>query len=123
MSDEKPKRDGIAEILASGRAPGVVVRGGRSLNFEIPYVPGVSKGFSDPKARKRSDEKVIAEARDAYLKAKAAHGLSRKKDGKLRHIGRMPLEADVALRKKFGDEYKGEGQQRILKEHGFVWDS
>lgn len=124
MADDrsKPERDGIAEILASGRAPGFVVKGGTRPTLKVNIAPP-SEGIVDPKQRKAMDAALWREKRKNAAEHKARVGLSRKKDGALRHIGSVPLDVHHQLQKQYGDAFKGKERKDILKREGWLWET
>lgn len=112
----------LDEILASGRCPGFVVRGSESKSLNVDVHAHYS-GPKDPKARKALMAREWREARAEAEAKKVAARPSRKKDGAIRHIGSLPVEVFDAMKKTYGDDFKGRKQKQILKEHGYLWDS
>ena len=116
MSDmKKPDRDGIAEILASGRAPGFFVRGQESKTLEVPLPPG-----RDPVAQKRAELKIIKQ-REAIAKMARKQSRSSLKKG-LRQTSSVPMDVEIALRERYGSAYQGEEKAKIQKRHGFSFE-
>jgi hypothetical protein len=116
MSTPEPKPGKLSEILESGRAPGFVVRGGTSRGITVNVHPHFS-GPHDPAKRKQV---MASDWEKARKEAKAA---GRSKTTGLRQIGSAPIEVHKALSDRYGDEFKGKGQAKILKEYGYLWDS
>lgn len=120
-SDEKPRRDGIAEILRSGRAPGMIVRGDGFRHLTVPVSP-LEEGTKDLEKRKRINDQIMAEKRAVAEAAKERSRGSRKKDGAIRHVASVPMDDAKALKRTYGKEFSGENRKQILKEHGYLWD-
>lgn len=105
--DAKPKRDGIAEILASGRAPGVVVRGNGvrvSDQNRVVIDPKLEARGRNALEFERDANRIVAKRIKAAKVARERAGLSRKKDAGLRYVGSMPLAQYGALRREVGHE-------------------
>lgn len=114
-------RDGIAEILSSGRFPGFAVRGGTRSPLKVEYAGGLDGSEADPRKRRAIDA-AIWKAKKKVADAKRAEARSsRKRDGAIRHIGSVPFEVDRALKKQYGTDYQGEGRQEILRREGFLF--
>ena len=118
---DKPRRDGIAEILRSGRAPGFVVRGSESKTFTVEVSPHV-EGERDLRRRKQIHDRLWNEKRKVAEKKAVAARMSRKRDGAIRHVGSVPLEDWVSLKRRYGDDLRGDNTDKILDEHGYLWD-
>jgi hypothetical protein len=105
----KPGRDGIREILDSGRAPAVSVRG-VSRRYEMAEKDkiAVDPRF-EPLGRtaeklERDYDKVLAFKDKEAARAKRARGSSRRRDGQLRLLGSVPLHQYIAERRKCGEQ-------------------
>jgi hypothetical protein len=125
----KPGRDGIREILESGRAPNFSVRGGRR-NLEMAdadKIP-VDSRF-EPLGRnaaqlERDYESDVAAKNRYEARLKRARGSSRKRDGELRFMGRVPYPEYLAVRKKVGEQGVKNGDlTEELKRRGRIRES
>src|SRR5690606_31991833 len=100
LHEAKPERDGIQEILAAGRAPGVIIRG-EAADKELsdrakwPVLPLAYGGRNASKVEADA-ERAVARKRKRDLAAKRARGTSRKVRG-LERIGSVPMIEFAAL--------------------------
>lgn len=97
----------IDDIISSGKAPGVIVRGPRSGKMEysdkarIPVIPT----DEDPRAAQAYEDQTNREIADKAQQAKAA-ARQRKSSGKLgglRMIGSVSVREQQALERETGD--------------------
>lgn len=117
------KRDGIAEILASGRCPGFIVRGGStSKPLEVAYGGGVDGSEADPRRRRAIDAEIWREKKAAVEEKKSRHRMARKVDGAIRHVASVPFEVEQSLKKKYGADYSGQNKMNLLKREGFAFE-
>jgi hypothetical protein len=104
----KPGRDGIREILDSGRAPAVSVRGVRrnhemAEKHKIPVDQRLDPLGRDADQLERSYDKVLAFKAKEAARAKRARGSSRRRDGQIRLLGSVPLHEYIARRRMVGE--------------------
>ena len=102
----------IEDMLESGRAPGLIVRGAWAQKPMVVVNPSPEK--VDGATRVRRDEKNFAEA--AKVAAELAPIRRRSQDG-LRHVGQSPLAA-VCERFKSGQDDVHTDRRKFLKETG-----
>lgn len=116
-----PKRDGIAEILESGRAPGFAVRGGTPRG-DITRLPSPMFDFRGrpvtPDERIREDIANMRAKSELHRKAKRARGSSKK--GTHRLIGSVPISYWRHLTKETGGDSRE--ARRLAKERGFFFE-
>lgn len=106
---EQKKHGGIEEILASGQAPGCIVRnngaGSMPQHCKTPLPPGV-----DPKQFERAAAYQQRELeRRAERTAEMRRG-TRRQDGEMRHVGSATIQQVVAINRKYG------GRQNVNRE-------
>lgn len=112
------KRDGIKEILESGRAPGAIIRG-------APYeykskMPNMAEGMRSADAQERAEARHIAEMRRRVQQHERENKGRHRKQGSMRHIGRVPRAAYEALKRSEGSKTAWlEDPKRMLKRTGF----
>lgn len=105
----------IEEMLASGRAPGLIVRGSYARQAMAAVNP--SPDAISNEARVRMDEKNFAAG--AKMAAEFSGRRSRK-DGELRHIGRSSL-AEVCERFKSDQDDVHVDRKKFLKDTGALF--
>ena len=123
--DGKRKHDGIAGILASGRAPGMIVRGNGYRIQEhnrMPVVPEFEPAGRDAVQRERDAERLVAAKRRAHEERTTGRGASRKRDSALRYQGSMPFDQYAALCREVGRDAV-HNDDRVWKDAGRLVDS
>jgi len=116
------RRDGIAEILQSGRFPGFTVRGGTRAPLAVDYAGGLDGTEANPQRRREIDAKIWREKKATADERRSETRSSRKKDGAIRHIGSTPFEVHKALESRYGDDFRGAGRKEILRREGWMFD-
>lgn len=126
------KHGGIREIIESGQAPGMHVKGTRKTGTDpqdyapehwTPIPEEAEKAGLTPEQYERIQEKsVAAAAKRAEQVAKDRKG-TRRKDGELRHIGSVPTAEFYAEMSRAGTKsawYGSDGKdvRKKLKEKG-----
>ena len=120
------KRDGIAEILASGQFPGVAVRGTRKGEHANPHfkqehcapVPSHRAGMTVEQSE-RLDSQQIERGRKAAAVARKARRGTKRADDEMRLSGQVPTSLWAAERLRTGDPFcwKHDGDA-LRKKHG-----
>lgn len=124
LHEAKPERDGIQEILAAGRAPGVIIRG-EAADKELsdrakwPVLPLAYGGRNASKVEADA-ERMVARKRKRDLAAKRTRGTSRKVRG-LERIGSVPMIEFAALQREHGHGTMATDRLEILKRRGRIW--
>jgi hypothetical protein len=120
------ERDGIAEILASRRAPGFIVKGemrDKELpkSAKMPVQPGLADE-RDAEALERDYESVVAAKLKQARVAKERRRVGRKGNAP-RLLGSIPFHEYVAVRDQLGpDAMRDGGATEIFKRRGRIID-
>lgn len=121
------KRDGIAEILATGQFPGSIIKGTRKGEHGNPHfkrehlcpTPSHRAGMT-VKQSERLDKQQVEDGRRAARRTQMARRGTKRSDDEIQLSARVPTSLWAAERKKTGDHdcWKGESGKNLLKKHG-----
>ncbi len=81
----------------------------------------IAEGVRTPAQQERAYAKQIGAERTNALRAKRERGLSRVKEGDLRHVSAVPREAYQARQLQFGKHYWQNEGKRALKRDGWLF--
>lgn len=102
MSEPRSK---LEEMLASGRAPGILVRGSAWRDpIKAIAPPGSVISDAELAGRQRNAEREFARRAKMAAEVKARNRSGRKSEARLESVGSMPFEAYEAMCKKLGDD-------------------
>lgn len=97
------------------------------FNHEITTFnkPGfnIAHGHRTPKQQEAFYAKMMAKKRKRAADTKEARKGTRRPDNEIRHIGSMPIEMDVALRREHGQRCMEHETKDMLKKHGCLFDT
>ena len=121
------KKDGIAEILATGRFPGTHIRGGTKGNhgnihidpkFASPCPRYISDGMSAAQSEE-VDKQLVEEKRKLAHQTRMARRGTKRADDEIQHTGAIPYALHAAVRKETGNNniWEEEGST-IRKKYG-----
>ena len=125
MSDAP--RDGIAQILATGQFPGVIVRGsgrkGRHGNVHASK-PGYNYSHLTPAQQEAVDATMMQDLRRKVEGVRRARRGTKRADGEVRHIGSLPLNLCTSvIREKGREAIDGPGLKQTLAENDCLFKS
>lgn len=100
--------------------PNVIVRG-KEFRFDkkIPVIPGLNdRGGQSAAVMQRQHQRAHEAAATKAMRSKRARGLSRRKDGEGRFLGRLDMREAAAYHHNTGIPPTGENMEQILKDTG-----
>lgn len=108
----------LEEMLASGRAPGILVRGAYArdpLPVEMPLAAGRAK------SRAQMQQELRRGFEAAALEEKRRRSGSRRRDGEMRLLGVTPIE-EVTERLARGEDDVLHDREKFLRDTGSLFD-
>lgn len=108
----------IEDMLESGRAPGLIVRGAWAQKPMVAINPSPEKVSAETRAT--HDARNFAEAAKLAAEVNGNRRMGRRRDGEVRHIGQSPL-AEVCERFKAGQDDVHTDRKKFLKDTGALF--
>ena len=111
------KKNGIQEILKSGRAPGCIVRGHDFDHKPLGFNQGAAAGRTAAQ-QEALDAKCVSEARHRVQAFERENKGRHRKAGSMRHIGRIPSGLFESVKQRTGNKTAWQDDPTLLKRTG-----
>lgn len=111
------KKNGIQEILESGRAPGCIVRGREFDHKPLGFNQGHAAGRTAAQ-QEALDARCVQEARHEAQSFERENKGRHRKSGSMRHIGRIPCGMFESVKRQTGNKNAWQDDPTLLKRTG-----